>query len=534
VKQRLLALLHRVDGPFLLMSIAVLVGLLVRVLGSNFCLPIEHCHPDEHYLVRPVMHMVQSGDLNPHQFMYPTAFMYILLGAFVLTFLGGVSTGSWGAPAQIRPPPFIWAGRLTAAGLGTGTLLGIWVAGKRLLDPAAAAVAVAALALMPLHVADSHFVATDVPAGFFSIVALCAAAAVAREGTKKSYIIAGLLVGFAGATKYNAALIAVNLPLAHWLNPRRERFWNANFLRALLWMALGFLIACPYALLDLSNFLDGVATEIAHYNRAHIGHEGHYNRIFYFLFLAYHGFGPVLTGLGLYGLVRMVQRFERRYLLLLVFPVLYIAFVGSYRVRFVRNLMPVLPYFALWIGFGAAECFRQMRASWPALARRPAWQLAVPLLLLAVAWPAYRSLDDTFALARPDTRSRARAWIERNLPRGSAIYLQAWGVDALTPGKYRISNQNMAWDYYVGTDRLSRKYFAQERIKPEKYLEVKEAFQHLPVAVFEGRPENPYYCTASPTVLIFARDPQRPLIKPFAPPPPPPPPPRPAPAPKPR
>ena len=514
---------RHVDGVLLVLVAGVASGLLLRVAGTHFCLPIENCHPDEHYLVDPAMHMLKSGDLNPHIFVYPSLFIYILMIVYALTFLGGVSAGRWSSPGEIKPPLFLLTGRITAALLGTGTLGGVYVAGKRLLDPASAAVAVLALAFMPSHVADSHYIATDVPAGFFSMMALCAATGILREGRRGNYALAGLLVGFAAATKYNAALVLVNIPIAHWLNPRRERFWNANLLRACGWIALGFLLACPYALFDLPHFLDGVATEIAHYNREHIGHQGQYNRLFYFLFLASHGYGPVWTGLGLFGVWMMLRRWRREHLLVLAFPTLYVLFLGAYKVRFVRNLMPAIPYLALWIGHGAVEAFRQARATWARLGRVAAWKIALPGLLACLAIPGFIAVDETITLVRPDTRARARDWIERSLPRGASIYLQSWSVDALTPGKYSISGDGFSWDYYVATDRLTWKYYGMQRGKPEKYLEVREAVQHRPAALFEGRPENPFYCTGSPTVIIFQRDPARTRVRPPAPPRPPPP-----------
>lgn len=498
---------RRLDTAAALLVLALASGLVLRVLGVGFCYPMLYCHADEHYLVKPAMLMLRTGDLNPHIFVYPSLYIYILLLVSCLTYLVGMGVGHWTTVAGIRQAPFHISGRIATALLGTATLGAVYVAGKRLLDRESGAVAALALAFMPLHVANSHFVTTDVPAAFFCIVALCAAAKVANEGTRRSYVVAGLLAGFAAATKYNAFLVAINLPLAHWLNPRRERFLDANLWRGLVWIAGGFLIACPYSLLDLPNFLEGVANEIAHYKTGHVGHQGEYNRLFYLLFLASRGFGPLLTALGIYGLVEMIRNFRRTYLLLLVFPALYMVFVGGYKVRFVRNLMPVLPYFALWIGFGAVQALRQIRATWPFFRRTPAWLLAALGLLLALAQPVTISVDEAAALARPDTRLQAREWIARKLPRGATLRTQPWSVDALPPGMCRQTNDRFVWDYYVGTDRLSRKYFNMHKWDRIKYREVREAFSQRPVAVFPGREENPFYYTASPTVFIFARDP---------------------------
>ncbi len=511
--QKLISRFPVISGVTLIVVVAMVVALILRLAGADFCLPMEHCHPDEHWLVTPTIKMMRTADFNPHYFVYPTLYMYVLLLVFCLTFVVGTSAGLWGGIGGIKTAPFLLAGRLTTGLLGTATVWGVYVAGKRLVDRPTGAVAALVLALTPLHVANSHFITTDVPAAFFCIMALCAAAAVANEGTKRHYILLGLMVGFAGAAKYNAAIVLLNIPLAHWLNPRRQGYFNGNLVRALLWVALGFLIACPYALWDMPRFLDGVSHEIAHYRRGHMGHQGDFNRTYYLMFLSTRGFGPVLTGLGIYGLWSMLRNFRREYLLLLTFPVLYLLFLGGYKVRFVRNLMPILPYLSLWIGVGVVCAWRDIRRTWPALQRVGAWKLAAPALALVLAIPGSIAIDETIALATTDTRLQARTWIEKNIPRGSVIYLQSWSVDKLPPRMYRRSRNRWSWEYYVGTDRLTRKYFNMKTWAREKYEEVREAYQHIPVAAFGGREENPYYCTANPSVVIFTGHPMRKMVR---------------------
>ena len=502
-------------GVGAIILLAMLGGLALRVAGINFCLPMEHCHPDEHWLVKPALKMLRTADFNPHNFVYPTLYIYVLLGVYGLTFLGGTSAGLWSNIRGIKTAPFLLTGRLTTALLGTATVGGVYVAGRRLLGREAGAVSALVLALMPLHVANSHFITTDVPAAFFCTMALVTAAAVANEGTRRHYVLVGLMVGFAAASKYNAGLVLINIPLAHWINPRREGYFNGNLVRALVWVGLGFLIACPYALWDMPRFLDGVAHEIAHYRRGHIGHQGDFNRTYYLMFLATRGFGPVLSALGLYGLFSLLRRrrFQRGHLLVLAFPLLYLLFIGGLKVRFVRNLMPMLPYLALWAGYGAVCALEDIRTTWPAAARVTRWKLALAGLVLALALPGSIALDETLALASKDTRLQARDWIDSNIPKGTVIYLQSWSVDKLPPGKYRRSRDRWAWEYYVGTDRLTRKYFDMKSWSRQKYDEVVEAYQHQPVAAFKGRSENPFYCTANPSVMIFRRDPARKRVR---------------------
>src|SRR5438874_444420 len=68
-------------------------------------------------------------------------------------------------------------------------------------------VAAAFLAVAFLHVRDSHFGVTDVPAAFLTVCAFWAALRCATEGARDARVaLAGALCGLAASTKYNAAV----------------------------------------------------------------------------------------------------------------------------------------------------------------------------------------------------------------------------------------------------------------------------------------------------------------------------------------
>ena len=63
-------------------SVAALVvllggGLLLRVWGLDYGLPLSSARPDEEVLIQKILGF-DAGDPNPHWFVYPTLSLYLL------------------------------------------------------------------------------------------------------------------------------------------------------------------------------------------------------------------------------------------------------------------------------------------------------------------------------------------------------------------------------------------------------------------------------------------------------------------------
>ena len=78
------------------------------------------------------------------------------------------------------------------------------------------------LAATYLHVRESHFATSDVPATLLATLALVACARIAAGGTRRDYALAGLWIGAATATKYSSLAVVVSLVAAHLLAAARE------------------------------------------------------------------------------------------------------------------------------------------------------------------------------------------------------------------------------------------------------------------------------------------------------------------------
>ena len=231
--------------------------------GIWFGLPHDFARPDEEKLIGAALGVFQ-GDLNPHFFLYPTLFIYVMAAVFAVLFAieraAGltVSQASFVAKSLADPSTLHLTARLLAAAFGAATIPVLYSAARRLSSTRAALISSALLAVVFLHVRDSHFGSTDVPAAFLTICAFWAAAVCAASGvTPRRIAAAGLLSGLAASTKYNTALAVLPAIVVIGSNIRSRTVWRSVPLIALLFtgLGIGFLAGTPFALLDWRAFL---------------------------------------------------------------------------------------------------------------------------------------------------------------------------------------------------------------------------------------------------------------------------------------
>ena len=136
---------------------------------------------DEPEVMERAVRMMQTGDFNPHFFDYPSLYMYVQA-------VGGGRRASCSARCAAsgrrwpgaRPTDFYLWGRAVTAILGTATVFAASTMAGMRWGARTALLAAALLAVMPLHVRESHYVLTDVPVTFFVMLTLSAVAARAR------------------------------------------------------------------------------------------------------------------------------------------------------------------------------------------------------------------------------------------------------------------------------------------------------------------------------------------------------------------
>ena len=180
--------LHRPRSGLLL-----LVGLVLRLWGIKQGLPYSY-NADEatHFVPRAVAFF--SHDLNPHYFLNPPAYSYLLYIVFELWF---GSADAVRTAYTTDPTSCSWSRGSSRRVLGTAAVWLTYLAGARLFDRLVGLLAAATMAFAFLPVFYSHLALNDVPTLAPVALSLYGIAGVLRRGRTRDYVIAGIGIGLA-------------------------------------------------------------------------------------------------------------------------------------------------------------------------------------------------------------------------------------------------------------------------------------------------------------------------------------------------
>ncbi|NDC38078.1 MAG: phospholipid carrier-dependent glycosyltransferase, partial [Proteobacteria bacterium] len=298
------------------------------------------------------------------------------------------------------------------------------------LPPSSALVAAALVAVSPSLVESSATVGVDGIVTTLALLSTILALRIIDRPTLGAVIAAGIAAGCAVGTKYNAAPLVV-LPLVAVVVARGAGIGAVA--AALLTPCLAFLATTPFLLANIPLFLDHIAYEIWHYGIA--GHEGHTGEpglgqaLFYANWFWGSALGVAASTLAVLGVGLMLLRGDKRYVLMLLFPALYLLLMISQKANFTRNMHLVIPYVAC-----AAACTAGL------LSRsfgRFQGAAAFALTLGLCAQPALWAIESrTQARAITESRITAAQWLQE---RHSEVPKTAVsGALQFEPGLYKL------------------------------------------------------------------------------------------------
>ncbi|MGD9906537.1 MAG: glycosyltransferase family 39 protein [Vicinamibacterales bacterium] len=408
--------------------LAVAAG--VRVWGLGFGLPFGYARPDETYVmdvVRPLL----LGQPPPPNYEYPWLYMALTALGWCGYYVVGAVQGTFGAftemPASWRdaPAPFFLINRGITAALGVATVWVLFQLGRRVGDARTGLIAAACLAVAYLHVRDSHYGTTDVPMSFFVTLTVLLILRAHERGDLRAFAWAGLAGGLAGATKYTAVFVVLPAAASAIIGALEE---DRCRLRVLSGRLLAFAVPCgvvaalgiPFAVTDPGGFgrtLQLLFTSTSS-GQAHLALEPGW--ITHLKYSLRYGLGLAILGGGVAGAALLAARSPRRAWLVWVFPVGYFAVVGAAGNQYFRYVVPLVPFFCLGtaLAIDAAAGWVAARTAAP----RQAWAMAAALLAaLAVAEPAWRSIQFDRAMSAADNRVVVATWITERVPPGSSL-----------------------------------------------------------------------------------------------------------------
>ncbi|MDD5222529.1 MAG: glycosyltransferase family 39 protein [bacterium] len=413
-----------------LVFLILFLALILRLRGISLLLPYFESGPDERYLIDPALHILKTGDLNPHFFWYGSFPIYWITVIYGLVLGigcwagGGINTiGKCLADFGAYDHGFelFYLGRVTSIAFGLATIYLVYVLGRRLFNRETGILSAWFFALAPLHIYFSQIFKVDISLLFFTLLAFYFFLNILEGGKFRDYLWAGVFMGLALGTKY---FYVVSFPLfAVLFRPGVPRIKELVKGGLVLYLALLILLAtCPFAVLDWPDFkqqMDFMTDNINHlvYGRVEtlsflsIG----FHRLAYIFPLF---FGPLIFVTSLWGGVRMVLTDWRRAVLFWILPAGYFLSSTWYtRDLYPQYQFPIFPFVVL-AGSWVLVSLCQSRSG---AGRFLGWGillLSTVFFLSDLKYPHFSGIHHPYR--------EAGKWVGENIPRDSRVLTHWW------------------------------------------------------------------------------------------------------------
>ena len=246
----------------------------------------------------------------------------------------------------------------------------------------------------------------DGPLAFFTTLVVWAAWRICQDGRTRDYLLAGVTLGLAVGLKYNAAVFALAIVLAHFLRTgwRGVKDWRLYVAGAISLVV--FAATTPFAILDSQDL---PARRVHRHPSLHRRPRREYWKLTGMVpdvLLADEG--PVLLLAAAGALWGVCTAAARGAILVATTALAYLLFISAFAVHAERIALPLIPLFAIL----AAYCLVSLLPS--QTPDRTGVQLgaAAALIVVALIFPLTGAVSNTVRLTTPDGLDTAREWIE--------------------------------------------------------------------------------------------------------------------------
>ena len=499
-------------------GVILLIGFLLRAWGLDFGLPGKY-RPDEEYFVLHALGF-HSGDLNPHGFVYPTFYMYVLSAVYKVYDWVGTAGGLFQGKnfltfVQDTDQATIYhLGRWVTLCFGLATLWAVYALCRRRFDVKTAVVAMTILTMNFIHGRESKFITSDVPLTFFVVLSMFGMPSMAALGRWRDYALVGFTVGLAVSTKYTALFVGAAAAAMHLYGvfylrrtwALREQLWKPLFSLSLLVVAI--FLTSPYVFLDWRGCLEAV---LAHQKNVMQGWNN-FGIDFGLQWVITRGLGigmgtvaTVLAAVGFLLLLRKPSKIFSKHVLsldIIAFTIAFLVLLIRSRYLFMRYFVPLAPIVAIMAAVAVVRIADLLRRDWQKTA------LLIALTLACVAEPTYRLVRTNLLFCRTDTREQLREWMQVNLPEGAKVgyanpYWHSRPNDLPKKIKYVPFEQILDGQVYGTNGLLARWVLGEEHV--EKFYV--RSIAPGPLALLNKQAKvvaifNPFVA-GSPTVPIF-------------------------------
>jgi 4-amino-4-deoxy-L-arabinose transferase-like glycosyltransferase len=483
---------HLSNKTRLILFLILLVAGLFRFYNLNWDSG-HFFHPDERNIDNAVAAIDFFTQMDPKFYAYGGFLIYLykatvdLLGFFFQT------------PSLAKDWTTInLVGRYYSAFFSTMTIIPLFLLARKLFSQKTAFLACLFYALTVSSIQTAHFSITENLLTLLLVLLSYLALLYYEKPTYKLLMTQGILLGIAVATKTTGIpfglLPAVCFLLLLW--HRKQPFpklFVSGLLLLLITLAV-FTLFSPYTFLNWDKFIESMRYE----NSVAVGTDPvvytlQFSHTFPYLFQIRNLFwqlGPLML-FALFGLVYFVQNLIRKPKPLLIiffsFPFLYFLYVGSWYTKFIRYMVPLIPFFLI-----CASLF----LTWVQEKKQTVGTILITILyIVTLGW----AVAFMYIYTHEQTRITASEWIYSHVPKGSMILTEHWDeglpvpLDEGSPDQYRgivltiyDPDSQQKIDYYANylsqADYLSittRRLYGTLIHLPEKYPLTSKYYQLL-------------------------------------------------------
>lgn len=434
--------------PLLVLGVALVLRLYGMVWDGGYFF-----HPDE----RQIMFVTEALSFpwppdwsvlfSPQSPWNPRFFAYGSFPIYLLRIAAGVVRQFKDDFVLLREGYLL--GRALSALFAVGTVYLIYRLGKKIYDRVVGLLSAGLLAFTVLHIQLSHFYTVDTLLCFFVVLTILQCVDLFRQPSWGAALPLGAAWGLALATKVSAAPLIIPITLAWFfviLSPHGETnggAWRGRWFKALgglvltgLLAMVTFVLCQPYAVIDARSFLvdvieEGYMARIGAgipYTKQYIGTPSYLYPLRQTVVwamgvpLGIVGFGGALVALG--GTTWKALRGHWGHVAERAFPLgwvfVYFGIVGSFHTKFLRYMLPIIPFLCMWAAWFMVNLLRVTSE------HRVIRGMGIALLFVVSMSTILYALAFMNVYRETHPWIQATDWLCRNVPSGSQIMVEHW------------------------------------------------------------------------------------------------------------
>lgn len=396
----------------------LLAGLVVRLWGITSGLPDLYMTDEVTVVTRSLQ--TAKNHLDPQWVVYPSLWFYvldILYGAYYIigSVLGQFSTIESFALQYFKDPTYFYLlPRLLSSVLGLGIPILALIIGTKFFSKEAGLLAALLLTFNGAIVEHSHYATLDIPATFFTTLALYTILNVYRSATCRNYVIAGLTIGLGMSIKYLPVIAFGSLIVCHIFLCFEKKTKTAWLILAGFFLVIGFLAGTPFFIKNASSLFTYVKKQHMQTN---------------YLEPLRMNFGVLIKSIGWLSLIIFLLstiyafvKKQRTSIIVISFVILYFFSISMLsKSYYERWHLPYLPALYLVIAMSIYQIYQKYSLKHKKLSLG----ILCTLCTVLISQQLFRVISFNHLLTLPDTRIIAKKWVESNIPAGSGIFLDS-------------------------------------------------------------------------------------------------------------